>query len=401
MKVLLGVSGGIAAYKAAHIVREFVKRGDEVRVVMTRGAQQFITPMTLQVLSNHPVGVDLFDVAFESEIGHIELARWPDVILVAPATAHVIAKMNAGMADDLLSTILLATTAPVVVAPAMNTQMYLHPRVQKNMRELDEMGYLMISPDSGELACKEVGPGRLPDPPILVSGVLRAAGPHSLRGKHVLITAGPTREYIDPARFISNPSTGKMGFALATQAFQMGARVTLVSGPTWLEDPVGVEVVRVTTAREMYDAVMSRAEKQDVIVKSAAVADWRPANPSEKKRSKGDMDGTLQLERNPDILATLGEQYGPGKTSGPLIVGYGAESHDVVERGRAKLARKGAHWLVANKIGGPNSAFGADVSSISMIHHDPDSGVIEYGPATKDEIAARIWTEVARDLSTR
>lgn len=397
MKVLLGVTGGIAAYKAANLVRAFVKRGDEVRVVMTRGAQEFITPLTLQILSENRVGVDLWDATFESEIGHIDLARWPDVILVAPATAHVIAKLANGMADDLLTTLLLATTSPVVIAPAMNTQMYLHPRVQANMKLLrDELGYSLVTPGAGELACKEVGPGRLPDPPILLAGADRAVRPQVLAGKKVLVTAGPTREHIDPARFISNPSSGKMGYALAEQAFLLGAQVTLVSGPSALGAPVGVELVSVTTAQHMYDAVMSRAAEQDYIVKAAAVADWRPAAPSDKKRSKSDMSGVLELTRNPDILATLGEQYGPGADNdGPTIVGFAAESHDVEARGIAKLARKKAHWLVANKIGGAGSSFGSSESSASLIHHDSSRGLRRFGPAPKQEIAGQIWRAIA------
>jgi len=365
--------------------------------VMTRGAQEFITPLTLQILSENRVGVDLWDATFESEIGHIDLARWPDVILVAPATAHVIAKLANGMADDLLTTLLLATTSPVVIAPAMNTQMYLHPRVQANMKLLrDELGYSLVTPDAGELACKEVGPGRLPDPPILLAGADRAVRPQVLAGKKVLVTAGPTREHIDPARFISNPSSGKMGYALAEQAFLLGAQVTLVSGPSALDAPVGVERVSVTTAQQMFDAVTSRAAEQDYIVKAAAVADWRPVDPSEKKRSKSDMSGVLELTRNPDILATLGEQYGPGSAGdGPIIIGFAAESHDVEERGVAKLARKKAHWLVANKIGGATSSFGSSESSASLIYHEPGREIRRFGPALKQEIAGQIWRAIA------
>lgn len=402
MRVLLGVSGGIAAYKAAGIVRELGKRGWEVRVVMTRGAREFITPMTLQVLSGHPVGLELFDMSFESDIGHIELARWPDVILIAPATAHCIAKVRAGMADDLLTTVLLATTAPVVIAPAMNTQMYANARVQENIQVLGAQGYHIISPDSGELACKEVGAGRLPDPEVLVAGVRRAMGPALLAARRVLITAGPTREAIDAARFISNPSTGKMGYALASEAYILGARVTLVSGPVSLPAPAGVELVQVATAQQMHDAVMQRAASQDIVVKAAAVADWRPAHPSVHKRAKSEMDGTLELERTRDILAALGELYGPGQSSaGPMIVGYGAESHDVEERARAKLARKRAHWLVANQIGGASSAFGADVSSVALIHHDPEVPIVRHGPLPKAELAAQLWRTLARALDAR
>lgn len=396
MKILLGVTGGIAAYKAAGLVRAFKKRGDEVRVVMTRGATQFITPLTLQVLSEQPVGLDLFDAGYEHEIGHIEMARWPDLVLVAPATAQAIARMAHGFADDLLTTILVATTAPVLVAPAMNTQMYLHPAVQQNMHRLEQVcGYHLLSPDSGELACKEVGKGRLPDPDVVLDAVDRVLSPKPLAGRRVLITAGPTKEHIDPARFISNPSSGKMGYALARVASMLGAEVTLVSGPVVLDVPFGVERVGVNSAQQMFDAVMARAHEQDVVVKVAAVCDWRPTEPSARKRPKSEMSGTLELTRTPDILATLCAQFGvSGASEGPLVVGFAAESHDVEARGRAKMKRKGAHALVANLIGGPLSTFGADQSSARVLFAHQDD-VVSCGPAPKIEVAAAIWDALA------
>ena len=390
MKVLLGVSGGIAAYKAAGIVRALVKRGDEVRVVMTAGAQEFITPMTLQILSEAPVGTDLFDPTWESEIGHIELARWPDVVLIAPATANTIARAVAGLADDLLTTVLLATGSPVVLAPAMNTHMYLHPATQRNMRRAEEeLGYMVVTPDSGELACKEVGAGRLPDPPALLAAIDRAVGGGALRGKKVVVTAGPTREMIDPARFISNPSSGKMGYALAAQAWAMGAEVVLVSGPTALEAPPGVRRVDIVSARDLHAAVWAEAPDADLVIKVAAVADWRPAAPSDRKRPKSEMSTSLELERNPDVLAELCARFGPeGEEKGPVVVGFAAESHDVTARGTAKLARKGAHALVANQIGGPTSAFGADASSATVLFHAPmGRAPVDLGPAPKTEVA--------------
>lgn len=412
MKVLLGVTGGIAAYKAAEIVRALIKRGDEVRVVMSAGAQEFITPLTLQVLSGNPVGTDIFDPTYESDIGHIELARWPDVILVAPATANFIARLAAGQSDDLLTTVLLATRAPVVIAPAMNTQMFDHVFVQRNIAMLaTHPDYLVIEPDAGELACKEVGRGRLPDPDVLLEGVDRAVSSHKKRaqapqilaGKRVMISAGPTREHIDPARFLSNPSTGKMGYALARAALQMGADVVLVSGPTSLASPEGVETIRVTTAREMHAEIMARAETMDFIVMAAAVADWRPKVQSTLKQTKSSMTGVLELERNPDILAELGARFGTtavsaegaqAAKSGPVLIGFAAESHDVEERGRAKMLRKGAHMLVANKIGGADSAFAADSSSVVIID---EKGSQHVGPASKESLALRIWDFVARN----
>ncbi len=402
MKVLLGVTGGIAAYKSAQLVREFVKRGDEVRVVMTQSARQFITPMTLQILSEHPVGTTLFDPTYESEIGHIELARWADVTLVAPATANTIAKLAHGFADDLLTTVLLATTSPVVVAPAMNTQMWRDVRVQRNLDILHDLpGYHVVAPDSGELACKEVGAGRLPDPPELLAAVDQAVTPQLLENKRVLITAGPTRESIDPARFISNPSSGKMGYAMARAAQRLGAQVTLIAGPNALPDPPGVMMLPVVTAAQMYDEVIRVAQSSDLIIKSAAVADWRPVNPSDKKRTKSEMGGTLELERTQDILSTLGELYGPGKVGAddahaPILVGFAAESHDVTERGRAKLARKNAHWLIANKIGGEFSSFGADVSSAVLLSHQDVHEPVEVGPISKTELAYTLLSAIAR-----
>lgn len=393
--VLLGVSGGIAAYKACGLVRELKKRGDDVRAVMTEGAQQFVRPMTFQVLTENPVGVATFDPQYESEIGHIDLARWADAVLVAPATANLVARMAAGMGDDLLTTVLLATQAPVVVAPAMNTQMWEHPRVQANLETLRHTPrHRVVDPDAGELACKEVGPGRLPDPPVLLQAVDAALAEPILAGKQVLVTAGPTREFIDPARFISNPSSGKMGHCIAQAAAQFGADVTLVRGPVDLEVPAGVETVDVTTARQMHRAVMQRAAQMDFVVKAAAVADWRAAEESDDKVKKEEMSETLQLARNPDILADLGERFGPeGNEEGPVLIGFAAESGDIVERARQKMKRKGAHLIVANRIGGGDSAFGADRAAIHVLS---EQTVAEYPSDTKLEQARALWREVRR-----
>lgn len=367
MKVVLGVTGGIAAYKAAELVRALTKRGDEVRVIMTASATEFITPLTLQVLSGNPVGTTLFDPTYESEIGHIEIARWADVILVAPATANTIAKIAAGMADDLLTTVILATRAPVVIGPAMNTEMFRNKLVQQNLARLRDAGIHVVDPDSGELACKEVGQGRLPDAWVLLDALDNVLTPKILAGKHVVITAGPTREHADPARFISNPSTGKMGFALASAARHMGAEVTVVSGPVSLETPPGVFRIDVTTAQEMFDATMRAAPSADMVICTAAVADFRPATSGDRKLSKAELGQTWELERNPDILATLGERYGVSQDEGPIIVGFAAQTHDVLELGREKMLKKKAHALVANKVGGPDSSFGADESSAYVI----------------------------------
>src|SRR5690554_692663 len=403
MNILLGVSGGIAAYKACEIVRALKKRGDAVRVIMTRGAQEFVRPLTLQVLSENPVGTDIFDASYESEIGHIDLARWADIVLVAPATADLIGKLAGGLADDLLTTVLLATRAPVLLAPSMNTQMWFHPMVQRNLDILQEFaGYHVVSPDSGELACKEVGPGRLPDAPVVLQFLDRAGAPQLLAGKSVVISAGPTREYIDPARFISNPSSGRMGYALARAAWVAGAEVALVSGPTSLSPPPGVRAVHVTSALQMHQAVLAEAPDADFVCMCAAVADIRPAEASAQKRAKSSLNLTLELAQNPDILAELGGLYGelaqgegleePGR---PFLIGFAAESHDVVERATAKRLRKGAHMIVANQIGGAASAFGAESSKVTIISAED---ALDFGPATKEELAVDIW-RVAANLA--
>ncbi len=392
--ILLGISGGIAAYKACSLVRELTKRGDEVRAVMTAGAQEFIRPMTLQVLTDNPVGVTTFDAGYESEIGHIDLARWADAVMLAPATANLVARVAAGMGDDLLTTVLLATDAPVVVAPAMNTQMWHHPRVQANLETIASMPrHHLVDPDEGELACKEVGPGRLPDAEVLVQAVDAALTEPLLADKKVLVTAGPTREFIDPARFISNPSTGTMGHCIARAAREMGADVTLVRGPVELEPPYGVDVVDVTTARQMHQAVMQRAASVDVVVMAAAVADWRAADEQQEKMAKSEMADSLELERNPDILADLGEKFGPDSgQDGPVLVGFAAETQDVVNRAREKRKRKGAHLIVANQIGGSKSAFG---DSRPAIHVLSETTVTDYPANSKLKQARAICREVA------
>lgn len=404
MNILLAVSGGIAAYKACEIVRALKKRGDAVRVIMTRGAQEFVRPLTLQVLSENPVGTDIFDASYESEIGHIDLARWADIVLVAPATADLIGKLAGGLADDLLTTVLLATRAPVLLAPSMNTQMWFHPMVQRNLDILQEVaGYHVVSPDSGELACKEVGPGRLPDAPVVLQFLDRAGAPQLLAGKSALIAAGPTREYIDPARFISNPSSGRMGFALARAAWVLGADVTLVSGPSALANPPGVRAVAVESALQMHAAVMDEAGRADFVCMCAAVADIRPAEAAAKKREKASLSSSLALVRNPDILAELGQLYGAlapdsggdegEPESGPFLIGFAAETHDVVARASAKRLRKGADMIVANQIGGAASAFGATSSKITVISAEE---TLDFGPATKEALAVDIWRVAVR-----
>ena len=398
MNILLGISAGIAAYKGPSIVRQFVKRGDEVRVVMTEGASEFVAPLSLQVVSENRVGSEVFDASYESEIGHIDLARWADVVLCAPATADLIARMARGMGDDLLTTVILATRAPVVVAPAMNTQMWEHPLVGENVEKLaGTEGYRIVDPEAGELACKEVGAGRMPDPPALVEAVVQATTDPILAGERVLVTAGPTREHIDPARMLTNPSTGKMGYAIAKAAQQRGAEVTLVSGPTHLEAPAGVELVGVESARQMHEAVLARVDQLDFVCKAAAVCDWRPKSSSDQKTAKSQMGARLELERNPDILAELGERFGPGgDEEGPTLIGFAAETHDVVDRARAKIARKKAHLLVANRVGGQESTFGADQVRAHILTETGTTSSFE--PMSKVQLAGNLW-RIAADYA--
>lgn len=377
-RVLLGVGGGIAAYKAPMVVRALRAAGAEVRVVLTRSAREFVTPMALQAVSGNRVGSDLFDPAYEHEIGHIEMARWADAILVAPATANLISRMRVGAADDLLTTVLLATRAPVVVAPAMNSQMLAHPAVQENLEVLAQRGVTVVPPDSGELACSEVGPGRQPDPPVLVSYVDRVLRSSILRGRSVVVTAGPTREYFDPVRFLSNPSSGRMGCALAESAFAEGAEVTLIHGPLSVDVPAGVTAVPVTTAEQMCEAVLAAADC-DVLFMSAAVADWTPETVSETKRKKGEGAWAPTMARTRDVLAALASNA----TRPKVTVGFAAETNDVDANARDKRQRKGLDGIVANDVSG-GKVFGAERTTVRLINAE---GATSLGPDTKRAVA--------------
>lgn len=403
-QILLIVSGGIAAYKAAHLVRQFRKAGAAVRVVMTASAEEFVRPMTFQVLSENRVGSGLFEPGFEYEIGHIELARWPDLIVVAPATANIMAKARYGLADDLATTVLLATTAPVLFCPAMNTQMLEHPATQENLAALAARPHhYVLSPDSGELACKEVGAGRLPDADVIeaearrvltgrtsrsdvTSGISERAVGQPLAGSRVLVTAGPTREYFDPVRFISNPSTGRMGYAIAAHCATLGADVTLISGPTELDAPRGVRRVSVVTAEQMKVAVFS--EPFDIAYMAAAVADYRPATQLEQKRKKSEGTWAPEFERTPDICAELSaSDQRPG-----VLIGFAAETENVEDNARRKLERKRLDGIVANSVVGSRGAFGSDTNAVSLV--DASGGIVRVERAPKHEIAKRIvaWT---------
>jgi phosphopantothenoylcysteine decarboxylase/phosphopantothenate--cysteine ligase len=385
-RVLLGVSGGIAAYKSPDLVRRLRERGHDVRVVMTRGAANFITPLSLQAVSGQPVHTTLLDEQAEAAMGHIELARWADVVLVAPATADVIARLAHGLADDLLTTLCLATDAPIVLAPAMNGRMWAAAATRANVETLQSRGVRMLGPGSGDQACGEVGEGRMLEPAELAAH-LDALVPvtgrdQSLLGLGVLITAGPTREAIDPVRYISNHSSGKMGYAVAAAARAAGASVILVSGPSDLPAPIGVERVRVESAGEMRDAVLSRVDGCDIFIAAAAVADYRPAVRAEQKIKKKESDLEIALVRNVDILAEVAAGDHP-----PFTVGFAAETERLEAHAREKLARKGLDMIAANPVGGENIGFGVDTNALRVFWKD---GEADLGEATKTELARRL-----------
>lgn len=393
--ILLGVSGGIAAYKAAEIVRTFVKEGATVQVVMTANAQRFITPLTLQVLSEQPVCTDLFDLAFESQIGHIQVARAADLVLLAPATANVIAKMAAGIADDYLTTVLLATTAPVLVCPAMNTKMFDNPVTQRNLDTVRGLGHHVLAPGTGTLACKEEGAGRLPDPGEILEVAYRVLTPRSLEGRKILVSAGPTWEPFDPVRFITNPSSGKMGYALARVAARRSAEVALVSGPTSLVAPEGVRLHSVTTAGEMKSAVMELAPQMDVIIMAAAVGDYRPLAVAPHKMKKVIGELSIQLVKNPDILALLGQQR--VENAPPILVGFAAETEHLIENATEKLRSKNLDFIVANNLTQKGSGFQSDTNEVKLIGRD--GAIVDLPCLPKEEVAARILDRVEALLS--
>ena len=364
--VVLCVTGGIAAYKAADLTSKLHQNGAEVRVLMTESAAQFISPMTFETLSGNRAVVDTFDRSFPWEVEHISLAKAADVFVIAPATANVIAKAAHGIADDMVTTTLLATKALVVVAPAMNTGMYDNPVTQSNLETLRGRGFHIIDPAAGHLACGDSGRGKLPDTQTLLWGIEKALTGQDLAGKHVLVTAGPTQEAMDPVRFLSNHSTGKMGYAIAGRAAMRGAEVTLVSGPTALDTPKGVNRVDIRSARDMYDAVLSRAAQQDFIIKAAAVGDYRPAETADEKLKKGDGELNIRLARNPDILAALGVDKRPGQ----LLCGFAMETQNLLDNAESKLRRKNCDMLVANSLRDKGAGFGTDTNIATLLFAD-------------------------------
>ena len=364
--VVLCVGGGIAAYKACELARLIVKGRGTVRVAMTPAATRFVQPLTFQAISGAPVLVDLLEPTADLSYGHLALARMADLVVVAPATADLLARIRAGMADDAVTTTVLASTCPVLVAPAMNTRMWRNAATRENVAALAARGVHVVGPATGSLADGDLGEGRLSEPDEIALAAVRLLGNRDLEGRKVLVTAGPTREPIDPVRFISNPSSGKMGYAIARVAAHRGADVTLVSGPAQLEDPPGVKVVRVETAEQMARAVELESAGMDLFVGAAAVSDYRPATASPSKIKKGKDEETLVLSRTPDILAGLGARLAREK-DGPVLVGFAAETEEVIARAREKLKRKHCDLVVANRVGGPGAGFGADTNRVALV----------------------------------
>jgi phosphopantothenoylcysteine decarboxylase / phosphopantothenate---cysteine ligase len=389
---VVGVTGGIAAYKAAELVRLLDKAGAHVDVAMTPRAQKFIGAMTFQALTRRPVFTDLFSLTEEATIGHIQLADQADLIAIAPATANVLARLAAGQADDAVAAIALATRAPVLLAPSMNVNMWNHPLTRANLARLvDVAGYRVVGPGDGFLACRWTGPGRLAEPVDIVEAAAHVLSPQDLASKRVVVTAGPTYEAIDPARFLGNRSSGKMGTALAAAAQRRGADVTLLLGPSALTPPVGVTMIGVESADQLQAALSSAAEGADVIIMAAAVADYRPAKPAthKLKRSQLGAKTELALVANPDLLAELGKRRGAKKV--PLLVGFAAETQDMVANAKAKLATKGCDVVIANDVSEPGAGFGVDTNRVTVVDHE---SAIELPAGPKSEVAHRILDRV-------
>jgi phosphopantothenoylcysteine decarboxylase/phosphopantothenate--cysteine ligase len=391
-EIILGVTGGIAAYKAVELLRLLTKAGAGVHVIMTGAATEFVTPLTFQTLSMNPVSTSLFNLISEREIGHISLADRADLFIIAPATANVIGKLASGIADDMLTTTVMATKAPVLIAPAMNVNMYQNPLYRENEAKLKGHGFLFVEPASGMLACGWEGEGKLQEPQVIFEEALAALSKKDLAGENILVTAGPTREELDPVRYISNHSSGKMGYAIAGAARRRGARVMLVTGPTCLAEPYGVETVQVTTALDMRLAIMDRLEESTMVIKAAAVADYRPARRAALKIKKSAGSHTLELEKNPDILGELGEIKGKR-----LLVGFAAETDDLVGNAGKKLAEKNLDMVVANDISLEGAGFNVDTNIVKLLFRD---GTVEDLPLMGKQALADIILDRVMGLKT-
>ncbi len=388
--VLVGISGGIAAYKSAELVRQLQDMGASVRVIMTRGAREFITPLTLQALSGNPVHTELLDTEAELGMSHIELARWADLLLIAPATADLLARLAAGRADDLLTTVALATAAPVLLAPAMNQQMWRDQATTANITTLSSRGYTMVGPASGEQACGDIGPGRMEQPAVIAAAAAAQFETGLLAGKRVVITAGPTREALDPVRYISNHSSGKMGYALAQAAIDAGALTTLVSGPVNLEVPEHARLVEVVSASQMLDQCLSLLPDCDIFIACAAVADYRPASVEQQKIKKGPEQITLQLVRNPDIVAAVA-----ASEDRPFTVGFAAETNDLLANAREKMMRKGLNMIVANDVSDKSIGFNSDNNEATVLWPGGEQTLAMTG---KGSMARQIIQLIAGEL---
>lgn len=386
--ILLGITGGIAAYKTPDLVRKLKAKGANVRVVLTQSGREFVSPLSLQAVSGNIVSDDLLDPAAEAAMGHIELAKWADLLLIAPATANTIAKLAHGLADDLLTTLVLATTAPVHIAPAMNQQMWHATATQENLAILSRRGVNMIGPDQGEQACGDVGPGRMLEPQDIADLLDSQSTGGQLQGKKIVLTAGPTREHIDPVRYMSNHSSGKMGYALALAAQQMGADVTLVSGPVNLQAPQGINLKKVTTAEEMLSAVMAEIQNCDIFIGCAAVADYRPSQVVDQKIKKSNTELTLTFVKNPDILASVAALPKP-----PYTVGFAAETQNVAQYAKDKLARKKLDLIAANDVSRQDIGFNSEQNALTLYWAD---GEKQLHKASKTQIAMQLMESIAQ-----
>ena len=392
--VLLGITGGIAAYKMANVASALRKTGAEVHCILTQNATQFITPLTFETLTNNRCIVDTFDRNFQYDVAHVSLAKKADVILIAPATANVIAKLAHGLADDMLTTTVLASRCPKLIAPAMNTAMLENPATQENLATLRRYGFTVIEPATGMLACKDVGSGKLPEPEVLCEEIYRViAREKDLQGLHITVTAGPTQESLDPVRFLTNHSSGKMGYAIAREAMLRGADVTLISGPVALKAPLGVKLVNITTAQEMLEWVQAALPQTDVLVMAAAVADYRPTVVADQKMKKGEGDMSIPLERTGDVLGWVAQNRHPGL----FVCGFSMETEHMLENSQKKLTKKKLDMIVANNLKTQGAGFGVETNVVTLITQD---WVEELPLLGKDEVAGKLLTAIAAQRQT-
>lgn len=392
--VLLGITGGIAAYKMANVASALRKTGAEVHCILTQNATQFITPLTFETLTNNRCIVDTFDRNFQYDVAHVSLAKKADVILIAPATANVIAKLAHGLADDMLTTTVLASRCPKLIAPAMNTAMLENPATHENLATLRRYGFTVIEPATGMLACKDVGSGKLPEPEVLCEEIYRViAREKDLQGLHITVTAGPTQESLDPVRFLTNHSSGKMGYAIAREAMLRGADVTLISGPVALKAPLGVKLVNITTAQEMLEGVQAALPQTDVLVMAAAVADYRPAVVADQKMKKGEGDMSIPLERTGDVLGWVAQNRHPGL----FVCGFSMETEHMLENSQKKRTKKKLDMIVANNLKTQGAGFGVETNVVTLITQD---WVEELPLLGKDEVAGKLLTAIAAQRQT-